>query len=168
MSPGISGVRLGVVLLGRLATLAVTWLVLVNGAVSSLWIGVPVIVLALAGAFPGQSSPPVVWREVIRFIPSFLRRSLSGGVDVARRALHPRLPLNPELVEYPLRLPQGLPRVVMADLVNLLPGTLTVELTADELQVHVIDRQVPVLDELKAVERAVARIFGLALDQPGG
>jgi len=161
------GARFAAVLLRRLAALSVIWLVLVNGAASSWWIGVPAVLLAAVATLPKQSSVPVVWREVLRFIPFFLARSLSGGIDVAARALHRRLPLDPALIEYPMRLPSGLPRVVMANMVNLLPGTLTADLETNALQVHVIDRQAPFLEELGALEDAVARMFGIALNRPG-
>lgn len=161
-----SNVRFAAVFLKRLAALSVVWLFIVNGTASSWWIGVPVVVLAAAATLPIRTYVPIVWRELLRFIPFLLARALRGGMDVAWRALHPRLPLNPGLIEYPLRLPQGLPRVVMANTVNLVPGTLTAEVKAGALQVHVIDRQAPFLEELEAVENAVARMFGIALDQP--
>lgn len=53
--------------------------------------------------------PPLglVGREVMGVVPFFLWHSLNGGVDVAWRAFHPRLPITPELIEYPLRLLQA-------------------------------------------------------------
>lgn len=53
-------------------------------------------------------------------MPYLLWRSLYGGVDVARRALHPALPIAPRLFDHHWRLPPGLPRVVMANTVSLL------------------------------------------------
>lgn len=122
------------------------------------------IVLAVAVTLPIRSSIRVVWWELLRFIPFFVGRALSGGMDVARRALHPRLPLEPAVIEYPLRLPRGLPQVVMANTINLLPGTLTADIQAGALKVHVIDHQTSVLEELEALENAVARTFGITLD----
>ena len=37
----------------------------------------------------------------------FMQQSIIGGLDVARRALDPRLPLRPGFVAYPVRLPPG-------------------------------------------------------------
>ena len=90
-------------------------------------------------------------------------RSLLGGVDVAWRAFHPSMPIAPEIIEYPLRLPPGLPRVFMMNTVNLLPGTLSATLERSVLKVHVLVRQKAYLPELKAVEHSVARLFGLSL-----
>ena len=166
MSSRVSGVRLAALYVRRLAGLSVVWMVLVQGTASSWWVGAPVVLLAAAAMPALRSSNAIVWWEFLRFIPFFLGRSLSSGLDVARRALHPRLPVDPGLIEYPLRLPPGLPRVLMANAVNLLPGTLTAEVEADALRVHVIDLQAPFRKELEAVEDAVARIFGIRLDQP--
>ncbi|MBE0509552.1 MAG: Na+/H+ antiporter subunit E [Chromatiales bacterium] len=43
----------------------------------------------------------------LRFIPFFLLQSLLGGIDVARRAFHPRTPLSPTLIRYPLSLSES-------------------------------------------------------------
>jgi len=90
--------------------------------------------------------------------------SLIGGIDVAWRAFHPRLPIAPDLIEYPLRLPPGQSQVFMANTVNLLPGTLSAALDRNIMKVHVLDSQKDFLSELEAVEQNVARIFGLSLN----
>ncbi len=98
----------------------------------------------------------------------FLLRSLFGGADVAWRAFHPGLPIAPDLIEYPLRLPPGLPQVLMANTVSLLPGTLSAELDQSVLKIHVLDNQRGVLAELEAVEQSVPRMFGTSLKLSGG
>ncbi len=94
--------------------------------------------------------------------------SLLGGADVAWRAFHPGLPIAPDLIEYPLRLPPGLPRVFMANTVSLLPGTLSASLDRSVLKVHVLDSRRGVLAELEAVEQSVARMFGTSYKLSGG
>ena len=66
-----------------------------------------------------------------------------GGADVARRAFHPRLPVAPQLIDYPFRLPPGLPRVILVNTVRLLPGAPSAE--------------------LKALGHSVARMSGVSL-----
>lgn len=167
MNVGACAVRFAAGFLRRLAIISILWMIIVNGNASSLLVGMPVVVLATVVTLPMRSFVRIRWWEVICFIPFFFTRAFSGGMDLARRALHPRLPMNPGMIQYPLRLPQGLPRVVMVNTVNLLPGTLTVDIEAQALQVHVIDLETPVLDELEAVENAVARLFGITLDPIG-
>lgn len=96
-------------------------------------------------------------------MPFFLWRSLNGGVDVARRALQPRLPISPGLFDHRWRLPPGLPRVFMANTVSLLPGTLSAELEDDRLRVHVLDHTAAFASELTLIEARVARLVGLNL-----
>jgi len=51
----------------------------------------------------------------------------------------------------------------MANMVSLLPGTLSAELNRNVLKVHVLDSQQDFLTELEALERSVARMFGVSM-----
>lgn len=101
-------------------------------------------------------------------MPFFLIRSLLGGADVAWRAFHSGMPIAPDLIEYPLRLPPGLPQVFMANTVSLLPGTLSASLNQGIQKLHVLDGRNGVLAELEAVEQRVARMFGTYLKFSAG
>ena len=139
------------------------WWILTDGAAPSWWIGVPAVLLAVTASTALVPPAHLVWYELLRFVPFFLMRSLLGGADVAKRAFHPGMPIAPDLIEYPLRLPPGLPRVFMANTVSLLPGTLSAALDRSVLKVHVLDRRKGSLAELEAVEQSVARMFGASL-----
>lgn len=154
----------GFSILLRLGTFALIWWILSNGEASSWWFGIPAILLALIASIALVPPLNLIWYECFRFIPFFLKNSLIGGIDVAWRAFHPRLPIAPDLIEYPLTLPQGLAQVFMANTVNLLPGTLSAALDGNTLKVHVLDSQKDFLSELNTVEQHVARIFGLPLN----
>jgi len=147
----------------RAVLFALMWWILTDGAIDSWLVGTPVVLFATGVSV--LLLPPLSWSltGIAQFIPFFLWRSLYGGVDVARRALHPRLPISPGLIDHRWRLPPGLPRVFMANTVSLLPGTLSVELGANCLQVHVLDERKDFLPELKKVEQRVAAMFGISL-----
>lgn len=153
-------------IVSRGAVFILIWWILTDGAAASWWIGVPAVVLALIAST--VLLPPVsfIWYELLRFMPFFLLRSLLGGVDVAWRAFHPAIPIAPDIIEYSLRLPPGLPRVFMANTINLLPGTLSAELDQNVMRVHVLDSRKAFLTEFESVEQSVARIFGLSLKAP--
>jgi len=123
----------------RAVLFALLWWILTDGAMDSWLVGAPVVLFATVVSV--ARLPPCSWSlpGIARFVPFFLWRSLYGGADVARRALHPRLPISPNLVEYRWRLPPGLARVFMANTVSLLPGTLSAELADEYLRVHVLD-----------------------------
>lgn len=142
---------------------AIIWWILTDGATSSWWLGVPAILLAAVTSAALLPAVPLAWYPLLRFVPFFLLRSLLGGADVAWRAFHPRTPIAPELIEYPLQLPPGLAQVFMANTVNLLPGTLSATLEQGVMRVHVLDAGKEFLAELQAVEHRVARIFGTSL-----
>ena len=79
---------------------------------------------ALATTTPRPLAP---WR-VLPFAAFFLLESLRGGLDVAWRALHPGLPIEPQFQRFTLDLPGGQPRTLMVSTLSLMPGTLSAEL----------------------------------------
>jgi multicomponent Na+:H+ antiporter subunit E len=82
-------------------------------------------------------------------------QSVIAGVDVARRALDPRLPLRPGVVACPSQCPPGTVRDAFCALTSLLPGTLPAG--TDEsgaLLVHCLDISQPVAAQL-AMEEAL-------------
>lgn len=116
----------------------------------------------------GTSDSVPAWSPLglAQLLPFFLWHSLRGGIDVARRALAPRLRLRPIQVSYRLRLPAGPATILMANLTSLLPGTLSVAVDDYALWVHVLDSSSDVQRDLAALERRVAALFGLRLE-PG-
>ena len=95
------------------------------------------------------------------FIFFFLRQSLIAGADVARRTLLPRMPMATTLIEVPLHLPEGAPRWLLANTLSLLPGTLTVNVNSQHLQLHVLDRHQPITAQVADTQTRIARLFGL-------
>ena len=77
------------------------------------------------------------------------------------------MPIDPHVIEYPLRLGQGLPLVFLANTVSLLPGTLSVALNSRFLNVHVLSRRRNLQSELEAIEERVAALFGTAVPAQG-
>lgn len=158
--PGIDGATVT----SRTLLFSVMWWALTDGTPSSWWIGVPAVACAVIVSLALVPPVGIVWREVMRFVPFFLWHSFKGGVDVAWLVFHPRLPIAPELIEYPLRLPPGLSQVALINITSLLPGTLSVEIEGQQLTVHVLGSQGDYLSGLRALEQRVGRIWGCAVD----
>jgi multicomponent Na+:H+ antiporter subunit E len=122
-------------LLGALATAAATWLSL-------------------------RLLPPrcggLHFGAALRLLPHFLWESLRGGLDVARRALSPSMPLNPGFVSCPMQFEPGLARNSFAAITSLMPGTLPVADDAGNLLYHALDIGQPVVEQLCAEERLLA------------
>jgi multicomponent Na+:H+ antiporter subunit E len=96
----------------------------------------------------------------VRLALRFLSQSVIAGVDVATRALDPRLPLRPGFVDYPVGFPPGTTRNVFTTLTSLLPGTVPIEEESGELVYHCLDIEQPVVSQLAAEEAALRRALG--------
>jgi multicomponent Na+:H+ antiporter subunit E len=141
---------------------ALVWWMLTEGDAQSWWFGIPAVTCAMIVSMALLPAVPLVWRELPGFTPFFLWRSLQGGGDVAWRAFHPGMPIAPAVIDHPLGLPEGLPQVLMVNIVSLLPGTLSTALDGRVLRVHVLDSRGNFLTELKAVEHRVAKLCGVS------
>ncbi len=130
----------------------------------------------ISAAFASTALAPsqrVRWRlkGFLAFVGFFLLQSVRSGIDVARRALHPRLPIDPNFVRFEFRLPPGPARVFLVNTISLLPGTLSVELQDTSALIHVLDERLPIAHTLRILEGRVAEMFGLDLASgsfPGG
>lgn len=136
---------------------AALWAILSEG--KGWAVGVPVVFIATAAS--SLVTPASRWSlaGLVRFLPYFVWNSLRGGVDVAARALNPRLPIDPAIVHYEIRLDSTEARVLMADTVTLLPGTLTADLKGNVLLVHVLNASGPFMDMLGTLEQRVGDLF---------
>ena len=144
----------------RILLFLLTWWVLTDGDASSWWIGLPAVILSTILSITLFPPVHIAFIRLAAFIPLFLIYSIKGAFDVALRVFNPRLPISPNMVKYSLNLPPGLPRIFMINLVNLIPGTLTVALEDNELSIHIMDSQHDFKTELMQLEEQVAKIFG--------
>jgi multicomponent Na+:H+ antiporter subunit E len=101
-------------------------------------------------------TPSLPW-DLLCYLWIFLGALLKANVDMARRVLSPQLPINPAIVEIQTGLQSPLGRLLLANSITLTPGTLTVDVIDDHLQVHWID-QTPGTD-LQSATRAIAEPF---------
>jgi multicomponent Na+:H+ antiporter subunit E len=105
--------------------------------------------------------PPATGRVrlgvLLTLLPRFLWQSLVAGVDVARRAFAPRLPLAPGFVEYPVGLPPGPARNAFELISSLMPGSVPTAETDAKIEFHCLDTGQPVVEQMAAEEQAYAR-----------
>ncbi|MFU8831182.1 MAG: Na+/H+ antiporter subunit E [Wenzhouxiangella sp.] len=131
------------------------WLALVASCADALLGG------ALASHLPHPWKP----HRLIYFGGFFLIESFRGGFDVARRALHPTLQIDPCFTRHPVNLPAGQPRTLLVSILSLLPGTLSADLEDDgaTLVVHALfpeaSRSIGVLED------QIAWLFSLEHDR---
>jgi multicomponent Na+:H+ antiporter subunit E len=143
---------------------ALLWWVSVEGRQDAWGMGLFAVVAATAASLallpPGKIriSPG----GLLGFLGFFVWQSAKGGMQVAAMALRPRLDLRPMVLELSLMLPPGLPRILMAGLLGLMPGTVGVSLSGDRLRVHVLDERLPAAAEMRKLETHIARMFGVS------
>lgn len=93
---------------------------------------------------------------LLTLMPRFLWQSLAAGIDVARRAFAPRLPLAPGFVDYPVGLPRGAARNAFQLISSLMPGSVPTGETESKMEYHCLDVHQPVVEQLAAEERVYA------------
>lgn len=146
----------------RAAVFALIWWALAEGRMDS-W-GVGAVSILLATSISLILSPPapggLVWRQLPGFAWFFLRESLKGSLQVAWLAFRPSDRLAPALLALPLHLPPGPQRVLLVNTLNLLPGTLGVELEEETLHLHVLDTRQPIAEEVGDLQARIARLHG--------
>jgi len=62
-----------------------------------------------------------------------------SNLDVARRVLTPKIPLNPGFVKIPVDLKGDVGKLTLANSVTLTPGTLSIDADDENLYIHWID-----------------------------
>ena len=151
----------------RAITLALLWLVLTEGDLGTWWLGGLAVVISTLASLVLLPPTGRFWSPIgaARFAGFFLRQSLVGGIDVSRRALSPGLDLDPALVEYTTRLPGSGVRVLFANTISLLPGTLSAEMNGRKLLIHALATTPNLTQELRHTEQAISRLFGVELLQ---
>jgi multicomponent Na+:H+ antiporter subunit E len=148
-------------ILERSLACVLLWWILTEGRLDGWGVGLVSIGLAVAASL--HLMPPTEsrfsWLGLFGFIVFFLHQSASGGIQVAARALRPEMNLAPALIELRFGLPPGPARVLLAYTLNLLPGTLTAVIAGDTLRLHVLDRRMPIAEEVRMAEMRIARML---------
>jgi multicomponent Na+:H+ antiporter subunit E len=149
-------------LLKRLLLFLVLWLVLSGGTAHGPVLAVLAVLAATAFSL-SLWSPGALRLRLLGFLPLalyFLGASVQGGVDIARRALSPSMPLEPALLQFESKLSSEAGVVLLVWMISLMPGTASVGLEhGRHLTVHVIDRARYGEESLRQLEHKVSRFI---------
>ena len=69
---------------------------------------------------------------LIGYIFTFLIELTKANIDVARRALSPKLPVNPGIVKVPVELKSEYGQSMLANSITLTPGTITMDIAEQD------------------------------------
>ena len=89
----------------------------------------------------GEGVPLPITPRIFYYLPWLAWQILLANVHVARRILHPRMPIHPTLVRVRAGQRTDLGRTVYANSITLTPGTLSMRLAGDEILVHALTRE---------------------------
>jgi multicomponent Na+:H+ antiporter subunit E len=92
----------------------------------------------------------------IGYIFVFSWELIKSNLDVARRIISPKLPINPGIVKVKTKLKSPLGRAILANSITLTPGTLTVEMRDQYFYIHWIDVSV---SDINASTEAIVSKF---------
>lgn len=157
-APGLSAPRRRALLRG--AAFFALWLVLIQSVkVADLAFGAGAAITATWVSL--RLLPPAAgclrFGSLLMLLPHFLWQSVRAGIDVACRALAPRLNLHPGFVSCPLGLGPGFARNTFATITSLMPGTVPCDEVDGVLVYHCLDTRQPVVEQLWDEERRLAR-----------
>ena len=153
-------------ILTRITLFAGLWWIIAQGQTDAWLIGLPAVALAAMAriSLSNNALPRLSIIGLFRFITLFITESISGGIDVARRTLTPELRVQPGFSQYRLTLGDPRARVLFVNCISLLPGTLSASFDDDCVEIHQLDMRQNPVPQLQRIERAVAELFRLRLE----
>ena len=97
------------------------------------------------------------------YVPLFMKTLVVSNLDVARRVLDPKLPINPGVVRIRTGLTKPYQRLILANSITLTPGTVTLDMDGEWMEVHWLDVTTEDPEEAGerikgAMERAIEKI----------
>jgi multicomponent Na+:H+ antiporter subunit E len=139
------------------------WIILIGVSPVNLIVGLPAAAAAVWVSLqllpPGGGGPS--YGALSGILLRLPWQSLVAGIDVARRAFDPRMPLRTGFVAFPSQLPPGPARDAFRVLMSLQPGTLPVSAKEEgDILFHCLDTSQPVAEQLAAEEARYLRALG--------
>lgn len=107
----------------------------------------------------GVENVPIKIRRLLAYLPWLAKEMIKSSLHVARVVLSPRMPIDPMMVRFKSNQPNDFARVILANSITLTPGTLTVELSADQFLVHALTKNTAEGLVESTMQTKVARLF---------
>ena len=85
------------------------------------------------------SFPVKLVKFVFIYIPVFIWKLILANLDIARRVLSPKIPLNPGIVKVKTDIKSDLGKLTLANSITLTPGTLSIDVEGEHIYVHTVD-----------------------------
>ena len=89
------------------------------------------------------------------------REVVKSNLDVARRILSPSLPISPNVFTLKASQRTDLGRVIFANSITLTPGTISIDLQGDTIEVHALTQEAAETLQTGEMDRRVTDLEGL-------
>ncbi|NVM21645.1 MAG: Na+/H+ antiporter subunit E [Desulfobacterales bacterium] len=101
----------------------------------------------------------IVTARFIAYIPWLIEQIVLANIHVASLVLRPKMPIDPQIIEFKTKLETDISCVTLANSITLTPGTITIDIKDGVYYVHALSQKVA--DDLNAgeMEDRVAHIF---------
>jgi len=83
--------------------------------------------------------PVKLVKFLVIYLPVFIWKLIIANLDVAKRVLSPKIPLNPGIVKIHTHLKGDFGKLVLANSITLTPGTLSIDIVDNYIYVHTVD-----------------------------
>ena len=110
--------------------------------------------------------PYLRWWRFLIYIPWLLVEIVKANMYVAYLVLHPRLPIEPDFIQFSRKYQRGAAQVVLANSITLTPGTVTVELRDGNYVVHTLLPRLAGSLIAGRMQNRVAFVFAEPADPP--
>lgn len=140
--------------------------ILLSGHYSPLFVGLGVASVALVTLMVHRMNRAdgtryelrLRWFVFGRYVVWLFAQIVRANVEVARLAFRPRMGLSPRMVRVKALPRTELGRVIYGNSITLTPGTVTVHLDDEEIEVHALTRESAAVLEGGAMGRRVAEM----------
>ena len=109
-------------------------------------------------SFKWDWSVGVLFR-LLSYIPWLFYQIILANIHVVRMVLHPRMPIDPRIIEFETKLEDNLSMATLGNSITLTPGTITVDIRDGKFFVHALDQKVADALLSGEMENRVAAVF---------
>ena len=88
-----------------------------------------------------ESYPFHLSTRLLRYYPYLAKEIIITNIDVIKRILKPGNSISPQIITLPTVKKTDLSKVIYANSITLTPGTVTLELSGDEIKVHALGKE---------------------------
>ena len=103
--------------------------------------------------------PPLPHVRLALYWPWLFWEIVKSNLNITKIILDPKLPINPRLIQYRTDLGSNPAVVLLGNSITLTPGTVTIEVSSSELEIHALDDGSSSGLESRTMERKIAAAF---------